>query len=252
MRVAAVLCLAALVLPGTAVAAPGTLDAIQNDVRQTVASEAAVQKQVDDWAPVRDDMLEEIRTLTLEIQWLELQEKKLERYVASNDKKIRELEDRHSRYAIISLALENSLLGDLERLKKTVADGPDFLPEERRNRLRFLEESLDDPDLGIGEKYRRVMEGLNTEAEYGRGLETAVQTAVFDGKEMELATIRAGRVGLYCLTFDRSRAGMWDAASRSFLPVDDEALLAVRALEELALSKQYHKLAPIPLGRPGS
>ncbi|MBQ9106048.1 MAG: DUF3450 domain-containing protein [Mailhella sp.] len=224
-----------------------TADKVQDHVTKAVRAEAAVQRKIDEWHVQRDDMLEDIRMLKLETQWLELQEKKLRRYVENNQRKIHELEEAQGRYALIAMDLENNLLDQLAELKSIVAADLPFLAEERANRLRFLEETMDDHSLSIGEKYRRFAEALNAEAEYGKKLEMSSLSAQLDGRTTDLIVINAGRVGYYCLTADRKRAGTWSKTSGGFVSGDEAMLDAVRRLEEMASTKHYHDLVSLPL-----
>ena len=241
------LILAGGLLGGVSSADAASSERVERTLLEAISTEANAQKQLDEWHAIRDGLLDEARTLKLEMQWLALQKEKLDRYVASNAEKITLLEQAQSRYAVIALELEHDLVENLGRLEAYVASSPPFLPEERSNRLNFLGKTLDDPDLTIGEKYRRFIEGMNAEVEYSRKLETSNQTAVFDGKEAELIVIRAGTVGFYCLTLDRKRAGIWDAASRTFVVADNKALQAVKHLDILSGSGSFIEMAELPV-----
>ena len=224
---------------------------LEQAVDDAVDIEAAAQKQLDAWNVERDKLLEEARGIKFELQWLELQQQKLERYVASNAGKIDSMEESHARYAVVSLALENILLGDLEQLEKSIASTPPYLEEERAARVRFLRQSLDDPTLSVGEKYRRFTEGLNVEVEYGKKLELTNQRGVLDGQEMDLILVRAGRVGYYCLTMDRKRAGCWDPAGKNFVSLGEDMVQAIRNIELMSQTQQYYNFAVLPALKEG-
>lgn len=241
----AALCVAALLACGMPSFAASP-DRVEQTIREAVTVEAQAQERLDGWNSVRDDLLDEARTLRLEMQWLALQKEKLQRYVAANAEKINLLEQAQGRYAVAALELEHDLVDDLRKLEAHVASSPPFLPEERARRLDFLRRSLDDPELTIGEKLRRFTEGINAEVDYSRKLETSNQVAVFDGRESELIVIRAGTVGFYCLTPDKKRAGAWDAGSRSFMPLDTKGLQAVKHLETLSGSGHFVDMAELP------
>ncbi|MDR3177136.1 MAG: DUF3450 domain-containing protein [Desulfovibrio sp.] len=234
-----------LAVCGETWAAP--VEKVQRDVVDAVHTEADAQTRLDAWNAERDALLDEARTLKLELQWLRLHGEKLSRYVKANAEKIDLLERAQARYAVIALELEHTLVADVDRLEAHIASTPPFLPEERSHRLAFLKKTLDDPELSIGEKFRRVAEALNAEVEYGRKLELSNQTAMFDGTRMELIVIRAGLVGFYCLTPDRTRAGIWDPAGGSFVPCDKQELRAILNLERMAHTKRYHDIALLPV-----
>lgn len=212
-----------------------------------VQSEAKAQAQIDQWNSQRDELLEEARSLSYELQWLNLQEQRLARYVATNADKINALEDAQARYAIIALALENILLDKLEQMEKSIEQSPPFLAEERARRVNFLQQSLNDPDLNIGEKYRRFMEGLNAESTYAQSLELATGQGILDGEVLDLILIRAGRLAYYCLNLDRSRGGIWNQSTGQFQSLPKEGLAQLQNLENMIQSNQLYNFAILPL-----
>ncbi|MCC8190982.1 MAG: DUF3450 domain-containing protein [Planctomycetes bacterium] len=230
---------------------PPLASLLEDTVDQAVAAEAAVQAHLDEWNDLRDTLQEEARNLKYELQWLELQQAKLARYVAANDEKIAAMEEALARYAVIAMGLESALIHDLERLEASVAAGAPFLAEERAARLRFLRTSLDDPDLHIGEKYRRFVEALNVEVDYGRRLEVTTGVGILDGEELDLVLVRAGRVGYYCLTMDRNRGGIWNAGEGRFDPLEGESLQAVKNIDLMSQTQQYYNFAVVPAIREG-
>lgn len=223
------------------------IQSLERNVDEAIAIEAAAQEKLDAWNVERDALLQEARGIKFELQWLELQEQKLQRYVAANDERIDALEEALARYAVISLALENALLGELARLEQGIASTSPYLMEERTARVRFLRQSLDDPELSVGEKYRRFVEGVNVEVEYGRKLEISTQRGNLDGREMDLVTVRAGRIGYYCLTLDRKRAGVWHSGRNCFVPLAEDMAQMVRNMETMSQTQQYYNFAILPV-----
>ena len=234
-------------VPATAQAAAASPGAIQAAVESAVHSEAEAQRRIDIWTRERDLLLEEARNLTFETQWLDLQVRKYRRFVAAQTERIEAMQRAQSRYAITALEMERVLLEYLEELENYVAESPPFLMEERQSRLDFLQATLDDADLTVGEKYRRFTEALNAEIEYGGKLEAGNQVVFFNGRELDLTVIRAGLLGYYCLTPDRRHAGVWNSASRAFVPLEEAGVAAVRTLENLTLTRQYMDMPLLPL-----
>jgi hypothetical protein len=220
--------------------------ALENSVTEAVNTEASAQRRIEAWTAERDGLLEEARTLKYELQWLELQKRKLERYIAANSAKIANMEEAQGRYAVIALELENSLLAELGRMEESIRQSPPFLAEERANRVKFLQESLNDPELSVGEKYRRFTEGLNAEVEYGRKLVIGNGVGRLDGEEMDLILIRAGRVAYYCLSMDRTRGGIWDKLQEGFTPLQGDELKAIQNIEMMSQTRQLYDFATLP------
>lgn len=246
VKVFAMLCLGLLFLQASSGMAAVSSRALERGVTEAVNTEAAAQRRIEAWNAERDGLLEEARTLKYELQWLELQKRKLERYMAANEVKIAKMEEEQGRYAVIALELENSLLADLDRMEENVRQSLPFLAAERAHRIKFLRASLDDPDLNIGEKYRRFTEGLNTEVEYGKKLEVSNGVGKLDGDEIDLIFIRAGRVAYYCLTMDRTRGGVWDSGQGGFASIGGDALKAIQNIEMMSQTRQFYDFAVLP------
>jgi hypothetical protein len=95
----------------------------------------------------------------------------------------------------------------VDSIEKFVSLDLPFLKQERNERVAGLRKLLDDPSSPLAEKYRRVLEAYQIEAEYGRSL--GAERGQVDDRQADL--LHVGRVGLFYLTLDGSEAGRWDA-----------------------------------------
>jgi len=59
------------------------------------------------------------------------------------------------------------MLRMVDTLDKFVAEDLPFLKEERTQRVEILKHLLTDPQTGVAEKYRRILEAYQIEADYG-------------------------------------------------------------------------------------
>lgn len=232
-------------MAGTAAAAPAA-DTVEANLTGAVKIDRAAQKQIRTMIEEETVLLDKNRALRLEMPFFELEQAKLLRYTAALKEKIARLEEAHARYAEIALLLEASLVQVVDELEATLADDLPFAREERQARVAFLRTTLDDPSLGVGEKFRRVAEALNVEADYGMGHEETVETVLLDGKETTANVIRIGRVALFALTLDRETAGIWSKEKDMF--VTDPALIPVlKKLTSTMESSFRQRLLPVPV-----
>lgn len=119
------------------------------------------------------------------------------------------------------------MLDMLSVLEEFVTLDKPFLPEERGRRLESLREVMSRSDVDIAEKYRRLVEAYLIEAEYGQSIEAYEGPVMVDGQELMVDFLRVGRVGLYYLSLDRGRAGIWNPHR------DDWEMLAQKDVEHL-------------------
>ena len=85
-----------------------------------------------------------------------------------------------------------------------------FLLEDRRGRIQFARDAIDNPDVSIAEKFRQVLVMYQTETAYGRTIETYSDTIEVDGAERDVNIVRVGRVALIYQTTDRQETRAWD------------------------------------------
>lgn len=110
-----------------------------------------------------------------------------------------------------SLPLLRDMLTTLEQFVKL--DLP-FLVDERKARVDALKALIDAPDTPLAEKYRRLIEAYQVEADYGRGIEAQSDRITIGKQARTVDTLRVGRVALLYLSFDQREAGYWDQRSR--------------------------------------
>ncbi|MFT6092366.1 MAG: hypothetical protein ACJA2Q_000249 [Pseudohongiellaceae bacterium] len=98
-----------------------------------------------------------------------------------------------------------------------------FHIDQRRARVQFARDAIDNPDVSIAEKFRQVLVMYQTETSYGRTFETFPDTISISGAERDVTLARYGRVALMYQTTDRQVTGAWDNIAREWveLPAGD-------------------------------
>ena len=112
------------------------------------------------------------------------------------------------------LPLMEKMVGTLERFVKL--DLP-FQLEERRKRVASLREMMTRADVAISEKYRRIVEAYQIEAEYGRTLEAYQGELGEGGESRTVRFLRLGRIALLYQTLDGEETGYWDAGQKQWV-----------------------------------
>lgn len=95
-----------------------------------------------------------------------------------------------------------------------------FQTEQRNNRLRIARDAIDNPGVSIAEKFRQVLVIYQTEASYGRTIETYPATIPLGGNDRDVTIVRIGRVALMYQTIDRQSTGGWDNNARQWVELD--------------------------------
>jgi hypothetical protein len=216
---------------------------------QVGADEAAIasQQRVDAISDETRDLLLQYRQYLKEARSLREYSEQLAAQVRSQQEEIefvkQQLVEVESTARDV-LPLMQKMLETLERFVRL--DLP-FQLEERRKRVASLREMMDRADVTISEKYRRIVEAYQIEADYGRTLE-AYQGELGEGAEARTVRfLRLGRVALLYQTLDGEETGYWDARQKQWVE-DDSYRSAVRrgfAVADKASAPDL-LIAPVP------
>ncbi|MFN3165370.1 MAG: DUF3450 domain-containing protein, partial [Pseudohongiellaceae bacterium] len=150
------------------------------------------------------------------------------------------------RQAIVPLMVEMvDVLGEFIAL-----DQP-MLMDERNARLAQLQSIITRSDVELAEKYRRIIEAYQIEAEYGQSLEAYEADIEIAGSERTVDILRVGRVALYYISLDREQAGIWDPDSRSWHVLPGNTLDSLDFALRVAREQAPPNLMALPLWTQG-
>ena len=228
---------------------------VMDSVTSAIAIEKAGQERGRQWEEAQARMLEEIRQARLEAAWYALQVGTFTRYVETARQRVATQQQARKELERMETELEGELLLATQALEKQVAQDIPFLPEERKRRLDFLHKTLGDYELASAEKLRRVLEAM--QAEYSYGVTTDVSSGVISvpaqhGGELspQSATlVRAGRVGLYALAPDSSRAWIW-TREHGFRLLSEPETTELARVTPMLEAKSVRSLPALPFAAP--
>ncbi|MFM1896185.1 MAG: hypothetical protein RLZZ385_1259 [Pseudomonadota bacterium] len=146
------------------------------------------------------------------------------------------------RQAIVPLMMEM-----VDVLEQFITLDQPMLMAERTARLATLRDMLGRSDVDLAEKYRRVIEAYQIEAEYGQNLEAYEGQTTVGGRELTVDLLRVGRVALYYLSLDRSEGGVWDPVAGDWAPLPDNYLDGLDYAVRVARQQAPPNLVELPL-----
>ena len=145
---------------------------VQNKVTKAMGVESSAQAKADDWSWDKQTIIDEIRIAKYRMTWLQYRQEKNRQYIANAKRNIEDLEVKKAELNKLREQLEPYLESVILRLEDFVAKDLPFLPSEREKRIAALKTSMDNYDLPLSEKLRRVFEeGLQIETDYGKMVE---------------------------------------------------------------------------------
>lgn len=213
--------LSAGALLGSVAQADQTLDAVLQvgQAKTTLAQDS--QKRIDRLAQETDDLTQEFKAVSKEIEGLRIYNSQLEKQVAAQLEVIKDLDASIDQVTVVERQIQPLILRMLDGLEQFVALDKPFKMEERNSRIAMLRDNQDRADISVSEKFRQVLEAYKIEADYGRFLDAYSATLPIGGQDREVNVLQIGRVALMYQTTDTELSGAWDAGQNAWVELDD-------------------------------
>ena len=215
---------------------------------------AASQQRIDSLDDDSQSLLEEYRATRTELDNLQGYNDQMSRMVAAQEQEIEALEGQLLEIEVTRQRILPLMVRMVEVLEQFIDLDTPFLPEERRLRLEGLKQLLDNPRVGLAEKYRRILEAYRVENAYAYNIEAYAGELSSDPKGEGTARtvdfLRLGRVGLYYLTFDHAEVGYWDATADLWQPLDESWLHSIEQGIRVARKQAPPELIRLPVPAP--
>ena len=238
------------ILYPNAVPGAGKLEqAIEEGVSQN-ADAAQVQKRIDQLDDETHRMLQEFRQNTRNAEVLKQYNDHLNRLLESQEKEKLSFENQLREIEVTQreiVPLMTQMLGTLETF---VSYDLPFLPEERKQRIGHLKEMMVRADVTNAEKFRRVLEAYQVEADYGRTIEAYRANLTLGDGDRPVDFLRLGRVSLYYQTLDGSETGTWNPVSKQWEKLSGEYNRSVRDGLRVARKEAAPNLLTLPIPAP--
>ncbi|WP_161635203.1 DUF3450 domain-containing protein [Desulfovermiculus halophilus] len=219
-------------------------------MQEALQKQQAVQKEVQAWSEEKRALVQEILSLQTEKKWLELQNTQYAAYIEQKRQAVKRLEDQEEVAKSLRMELEPYLSEVVARLEQFVENDLPFLPQEREDRVRFMQQSLTEHGVSLGERLRRVLEALTVEAQYGTSVDVQDRKLEVQGVSTQAQVVRIGRVGLFYVTRDGNTAGMWDARAQGWAQLSQDTARELRKTVDIIRERRAAELVTLPVGKP--
>jgi hypothetical protein len=186
----------------------------ENKVR---ADNAAISQEKIDSSQVKIDQdASEYKGVTKQIEGLKVYNAQKKKQIKRQIARMEEIEETMKYAAVLQRQIPPLSRRMHEGLSKFVELDLPFRTGERAERLKFIQDALDNPTVSPAEKLRQVLEGFTVEAEYGRKIDTYKDTVIIDDQEREVNILRVGRMVLAYQTTDLDETGIWNKETKSW------------------------------------
>ncbi len=183
-------------------------------------SAAASQQTIDGITDQIDSKLQQFKTLSKEIEGLEVYNNQLRKQIANQNQEMVDLNSAIDEVSVIERQITPLMLRMIDGLEQFIALDVPFLAQERADRIADLKAMMDRADVASSEKFRRVMEAYQVEMDYGRTMEAYTGIHSIGGQERDVEFLRVGRTALIYQTRDASQQGVWNKQTRQWEELD--------------------------------
>lgn len=197
-----------------------TVDAVLKVGQQKTDTAQESQEKIDRIANETQDLLQDYRSVTKQIDGLRVYNERLQRQIDNQMKRIDEIDESIENVTVIQRQILPLVIRMIDGLEQFVQLDVPFHMEERERRIEQLRRNVDRSDLTVAEKFRQVLEAYNIELEYGRKIDTYKGNVEIDGAEREVNFMRVGRLALLYQTTDTEVSGAWDKEQRRWVKLD--------------------------------
>ncbi|MCD6526159.1 MAG: DUF3450 domain-containing protein [Desulfuromonas sp.] len=244
-----------LLCAGSAMAQPVALpaqpfsDQVTTPVAQTLKVRQQAQREADAWQAERLKLSAELERLELEQQQLSCLCDDLQQHLDERTLAIAALQRAIAESKRLTDEMLPFLQQSVDQLRQQVAEDLPFLVHERQLRLQRLQQALDDDTVAIGEKFRRTMEALRVETEYGRSVEVIQATLTVDGRSALMNQLRVGRLALFAQSLDGQRSAIYDPVSEQWQLLAGDVNGELQRAIDMGSKHRPVDLLSLPLGK---
>ncbi len=229
------------------VQADADLESIIKVKQQSQSLAQQTQREIEGLDEQTNELVSEYRAVLRENAVLEAYNTQLEKQLAQQANLLEGLAHNMASVRTTRMELQPLMQEMIQVLTLFVAEDIPFLWQERQLRLQELTLLLDNPNIAVADKYRRILEAYQIETEYGDTIETWQAQLPKSRDEKTVQLIRVGRIALYYLTPDHSAAGYWDSSSRTWQRLPESWLPRIKQVYDVAENKVMPSLLEIPL-----
>lgn len=226
-----------------------TQQRIETPVENAIDTRQATQEAESQWRLDQEKLMARYEELEATKKRLIQQADELKEQVSTARSRIATKEKQLADIEQISEQIEPFVHDLVERLRAMVANSPPFLMKERKQRIERLISLSDDPEIPISEKYRKTMEALLVEAEYGFTIETYQETIDIDGQPRLVDIFRLGRINLFFQSLDRKKCGFFNVAENQWQLLPQKHNQPIRSAIDIAAKRKPIELLDLPVGK---
>jgi hypothetical protein len=234
----------------TASASEGALKASLAEQKASDASSAKSQKRIAELADQTSELIGEYRLALQKLDRVKIYNNHLQTLVNDQEREKADVERQLEDFQVVQTDIVPLMFDMIESLAKFIEADLPFNLLERRDRLDRLREMMDDSEITISEKYRKIMEAYQIEVGFGRDMEAVVGDLTVGGETRKVEYLRIGRILLAYQTANKEETGFWNKNTGQWELLPDEYRSAITEGLRIARKQAAPDLLMLPISAP--
>jgi hypothetical protein len=239
----------ALVLT-SAVASEQTLKASMAEQGASDAASIKSQKRVAQLADQTTELVGEYRLALQKLDRVTIYNNHLQKLVDDQEREKADIDRQLNDFQTVQTEIVPLMFDMIANLAEFIKLDVPFNLEERNTRVDNLRSLMDDSNVTISEKYRKIMEAYEIETSFGRDMEAREGTLDIRGEAREVDFLRIGRIVLAYQTRDKDETGFWNKNTGQWVSLPAEYREAVTAGLRIARKQKAPDLLKMPVPGP--
>ncbi len=234
-----------LILGGTGAAADA-LDQIFQVRGATHAAAKTSQQRIDKIADQTQDLLQQYRSETSQVDSLRVYNEQLQKLVTSQKNELTKLQTEIDGVTEIEREIFPLMQRMVDMLDRVIAADVPFLLGEREKRVAKLRDLLNRSDVTVAEKYRLIIEAYTIENNFGHTIEAYQDSISQNGQDRDVDFLRIGRSALYYQTRDGLESAAWDRSAGAWQILDTSYATPIKKALKVARKQSPPDLLLLP------
>ncbi|WMS86620.1 DUF3450 domain-containing protein [Pleionea litopenaei] len=224
-----------------------SLEPVIDKSSKITESAANSQKRVDAISDQIDDKLQAFKSTNKETEGLKIYNLQLAKQIESQIQEMADLNQSIDKVSVIERQITPLMLRMIDGLEDFVKLDVPFLEEERKQRIASLKSLMDQANVAVSEKFRRVLEAYQIELDYGRTIEAYTDSFEIDGQPQDVDFLRIGRIALMFQSRDKRTLGVWNQQTRQWENLDKSYASRISQGLRMARKQMAPDLLTIPV-----
>lgn len=234
----------------TASASERALKASLAEQKASDASSAKSQQRIAQLADQTSELIGEYRLALQKLDRVKIYNNHLQTLVNDQEREKADVQRQLEDFQVVQTDIVPLMFDMIESLARFIEADLPFNLLERRERVDRLREMMDDSEITISEKYRKIMEAYQIEVGFGRDMEAVVGDLTAGGETRKVEYLRIGRILLAYQTANKEETGFWNKNTGQWELLPDEYRSAITEGLRIARKQAAPDLLMLPISAP--